>query len=215
MPDTTGVIFHFAASISWYYKGPLIFYNDEHEPPPVEVKKPSKPRRRPKTETAEQYQQRLKEWEASLPHDPEIKPKGNAMTQAYYTEKLLPGYIRTVHEHRINYGRGILQEDNDPSHGTRSAKNLAQELKARNWIEVLVHPAQSPDLNPSEGCWNILKQRVRRRRGWRNKAELKQVLLEEWDRITMEEIRARIAEMPSRCKQLVATGGKGIKSSLW
>ena len=79
---------------------------------------------------------------------------------------------------------------------------------------MLKYPAQSPDLNPVEAVWNILKQRVRRRQ-WQNLKELRDVILDEWGRITIDEIRARIKEMPWRCRQVVATGGRGIKSSLW
>ncbi|KIM94531.1 hypothetical protein OIDMADRAFT_135305, partial [Oidiodendron maius Zn] len=72
----------------------------------------------------------------------------------------------------------------------------------------------SPDLNPTEGVWNILKQRVRKRT-WRTLKEYKLVCQDEWDKITMEEVRARIAEMPDRCKRLVKTDGAPIKSHLW
>ena len=39
--------------------------------------------------------------------------------------------------------------------------------------------------------------------------------IEEWEAITMEEIRARIAQMPDRCRQVVETDGKAIKSWRW
>jgi hypothetical protein len=38
---------------------------------------------------------------------------------------------------------------------------------------------------------------------------------EEWDKITIEEIHARIDEMPDRCQKLVDNGGEPIKSKLW
>jgi len=65
-----------------------------------------------------------------------------------------------------------------------------------------------------EAVWNILKQRVRKRE-YNSIRELKHVLLEEWDRITMQEIRAKIDEMPWRCSEVVRTKGQGIKSLLW
>ena len=137
------------------------------------------------------------------------------MTQAYYVEKLLPYHIAATQQLRLQYTRGILQEDNDPSHGTRSGpKGAANRIREANWIETLKHPAQSPDLNPAEGIWNILKQRIRRRQ-YRNLEELTRVIWEEWEKISMDEIRARIKEMPRRCNQLVQTGGKAIKSELW
>ena len=82
------------------------------------------------------------------------------MTQAYYTKKLLPVYIRSVQEERVQYGRAILQEDNDPSHDIRlnkvmakkGLKNVAQQLKDNEWIETMTHSAQSPDLNVAEAC---------------------------------------------------------------
>ena len=43
---------------------------------------------------------------------------------------------------------------------------------------------------------------------------LVQVIFEEFEEITTYEVRARIAEMPWRYRQLVETGGKRIKSSL-
>jgi len=67
-----------------------------------------------------------------------------------YTEQLLPKYINATKRHEFLYGRGILQEDNDPSHGTRSHNNLARQAKEQAKIETLLHPAQSPDLNAAE-----------------------------------------------------------------
>jgi transposase len=87
-------------------------------------------------------------------------------------------------------------------------------MKENNWITNLSHPSQSPDLNPIEGVWNILKQRVRKRT-WRSLAELKQILQEEWDKITMDEIRERIYSMKWRCEELTRTGGKPIKQAKW
>jgi len=53
---------------------------------------------------------------------------------------------------------------------------------------------------------------VRKRYGnWRTFEELKQVILEEWDKITLDEIRKRIVEMPTRCEKFVVTGGERIR----
>jgi hypothetical protein len=69
-----------------------------------------------------------------------MKPKGNSMTQKYYTERLLPVYIRAIQEARISCEQhAILQEDNDLTHGTKSEINVAKQLKDSNWIPVLIH----------------------------------------------------------------------------
>ena len=219
-PELHGIRLHYSASCSWHYKSELTFYNDEYDPPTVKPVLPPRPRRRPTTETPEQYEQRLEDWKEHLPHNPEIKPKGNLMTQAYYVEKILSGLIEQIQELRCTLpehgGDTILQEDNDPSHGKRSGLGgAANKLRTANWIYTLRHPAQSPDLSPIEALWAILKQRVRRRRRPHIIDEMKQALREEWEQITMEEVRRRIQEMPSRCRQLVQNKGRAIKSDLW
>jgi hypothetical protein len=62
---------------------------------------PPKPRRRLKTETDEEYTERLKEWEASKPYDVEIKVQGNVMTQKYYVENLLLMYVDAIKSMRL------------------------------------------------------------------------------------------------------------------
>jgi hypothetical protein len=75
----------------------LEFYNDEEE----HIQRPrrlAKPRSR-KYESKEEFDARIREWEALLPHEQVVKPKGNGMTQKYYTERLLLVYIDAVQNH--------------------------------------------------------------------------------------------------------------------
>ena len=44
---------------------------------------------------------------------------------------------------------------------------------------------------------------------------LKRVILEEWDKISLLQIRRLIADMPRRCKVVVETGGIPIRNELW
>ena len=142
------------------------------------------------------------------------------MTQKYYTERLLPTYVTAVQQARLNGHSSpsgtpnwILQEDGDPSHGHKT-QGLATACREANWVPLLNHPPQSPDLNPQEGCWNILKQQVRLR-DWNSLEELKEVIQQEWQGITLDQVRRRIAEMPNRCRLLVKTGGQCIRSARW
>lgn len=213
-PPLKGVRYHVAGWISWWGKADTLeFYNDEED----KIERPSypsKPRRRPTTETEAEYHARVQEWEAGKPHEVEVKVKGNAMTQKYYVDRLLPVYCDAIKAMReIDDKPWLLQEDGDPSHGMRK-KGLAQEYKTAHNIQNLYHPAQSPDCNPIEGVWAILKQRLRRR-VFDTEEEMKEAIQEEWDNITMQEIRDRIADMPRRCAELQRTGGKPIRGNKW
>ena len=173
------VSLHVAGWINWHEKcESLEFYKDET--PEAQPPRPRKPVKS-KFESETEFLQRLVEWEASLPPKAETKPKGNAMTQKYYKERLLGVYVEAVQRCRLrqeNYPHSVyLQEDGDPSHGMRKP-GLARQLKNDNWVTNLLHPAQSPDLNPCEACWNILKQRVRRRT-WQTEEQLKEIIQEE------------------------------------
>ncbi|KAF2825540.1 hypothetical protein CC86DRAFT_294463, partial [Ophiobolus disseminans] len=154
-----------------------------------------------------------------------ITGSGHHMTQQYYAENVLLKYIEYIHNARAQEDREwLLQEDNDPSHGTKSRDNVAENTQRANWIAVIVHPPQSPDLNPIEGLWLVLKQRAKRRllypdngqEAWDgSKTHLKRIILDIWDSITIDEVRDRIVEMPKRCSKLTCNNGDKIRSETW
>jgi len=100
----------------------------------------------------------------------------------------------------------ILQDDNAPSHAskfTASARILAE-------IERLEWPANSPDLNPIEHIWDLIKKRVLRRRGAdkpTTRNAMVDALKEEWDKVTIEEINEAIERLPKRVKQCLKAKG--------
>ena len=94
-------------------------------------------------------------------------------------------------------------EDNDGAHGTRGKRNNAiKRLKKAHGINWACNPAFSPDLNPIEGCWRIIKQRIKTRGLIWDDVTLKAAIEEEWDRLTLAEINKLINTMPHRCLEL-------------
>jgi hypothetical protein len=115
-------------------------------------------------------------------------PKGNCMTQGFDAEKILPEHIKQFQALEKRHCRQYrLQEDGDPSHGNCSIGNHPWRLKHDAGLLILVHPPQSPDFNPIEAAWMILKKRLRGRK-WSTVAQFKADILAEWDKITVAQI---------------------------
>ena len=65
-----------------------------------------------------------------------------------------------------------------------------------------------------EAIWNIIKQRLRGG-SWKTVAEFKQAIVNEWDKITLQQIQSRIMEMPWRCSQIKHLNGARVKLEEW
>jgi uncharacterized protein (DUF2147 family) len=73
----------------------LEFYNNEEDKTECPLY-PQKPYRWSTTETEEEYQARVIEWEAGKPYKVKVKVQGNIMIQKYYIECLLPIYHKVI-----------------------------------------------------------------------------------------------------------------------
>jgi transposase len=142
-------------------------------------------------------------------------PKGNCMTQVFYAKNILLEHVKQIQALEARHGvKYYLQEDGDPSHRIKSPNSPPTHLKRDADLIILIHPPQSPNLNPIEACWNIMKGRLAGRR-WSTVAQFKADIQAEWDKISIEEIRDRIREMPKRCKLVQEKPQVRIKSELW
>ena len=172
-PEKSANVIHFAAWVTYYKRAAeLTFYNDEYDNH-VTTNPPPKPRRRPATDRPSDWEARVRIWEAEKAREPVVFKPGNSMRASYYVEKLLPKYcdaytfmvarsdeLRTDVPLDRRY-KWSLQEDNDPSHRTRNPNSLPAVCRYDRGVVSLSHPANSPDLNPIESMWNIIKERVR------------------------------------------------------
>jgi transposase len=114
-------------------------------------------------------------------------------------DQLLPAVRRM---YRRNWR---LQQDNDPKHTLCVAKKFIAE----NGINVIDWPSNSPDLNPIENMWQIIKNNVEK---WmpQNINELKHFLVEEWEAISQETVNNLIFSMKNRCESILAKNGDRI-----
>ena len=83
-----------------------------------------------------------------------------------------------------------LQQDNDPKHTSRVAKDFIAE----NSICTIDWPSNSLDLNPIENMWTTMKNNVEKRMP-QNIDELTRFLLEEWKAILQETVNNLVSSI--------------------
>jgi transposase len=121
----------------------------------------------------------------------------------YYVQILQDHLIRSA---RKQFGRRWrLQQDNDPKHKSR----VAQQFLSKEAPEVIDWPSNSPDVNPVENLWSIIKRRVEKRKPT-NLQELDIFLHEEWDKTDMVVLSHLVDSMQSRCLALIKSKGERI-----
>lgn len=98
------------------------------------------------------------------------------------------------------------QQDNDPKHTSRRAKQFFGD----NRVNVLPWPSQSPDLNPIENLWTYLKNAVGKHKT-KNKQELWEIIKAEWKAIPLELCQKLVDSMPTRCGEVIKHKGHKTK----
>jgi len=109
---------------------------------------------------------------------------------------------------RLNPSLTFMQ-DNASGH---AAKMTIQELKERGVVSM-EWPAFSPDLNPIETLWNIMKDWLATHYPSRNASydQLRDHVNEAWEAIGAETLRDLIATMPQRCQDVIDADGGPTK----
>uniref|UniRef100_A0AAQ5XGI7 Tc1-like transposase DDE domain-containing protein n=1 Tax=Amphiprion ocellaris TaxID=80972 RepID=A0AAQ5XGI7_AMPOC len=100
----------------------------------------------------------------------------------------------------------IFQQDNTPCHTARSIKAWMENQN----IQTMSWPAQSPDLNPIENLWKIIKRKMENHKP-KNKANLFELVQQEWAAVTAEQCQKLVESMPRRMAAVIRNNGYVIK----
>ncbi len=92
----------------------------------------------------------------------------------------------------------IFQQGLTPAHTAKGTKSWFNE----HGVTVLDFPANSPDLNPIENLWDILKRKMRGTRP-NNADDLKAAIKATWASITPEQCHRLIASIPLRIDAVI------------
>ncbi|XP_054466065.1 phosphatidylinositol 4-phosphate 5-kinase-like protein 1 [Anoplopoma fimbria] len=92
----------------------------------------------------------------------------------------------------------FFQQDNAPCHTARSVKVWMKDHQ----IRTLSWPAQSPDLNPIENLYNVIKRKMDGHKP-SNEAELLEFLRQEWHKVTQQQCERLVESMPRRMKAVI------------
>jgi hypothetical protein len=127
------------------------------------------------------------------------------MDQHVYKAVLEDELLNTIDYYDLDAERIIFQHDNDPKHKAKSV----QEWLNKQSFDVLEWPPQSPDLNPIEHLWSIVKRRL-------NECDSPpKGMLEHWERIESiwdsidkETCLKLVKSMPKRIQAVLKTKGR-------
>ncbi len=95
-----------------------------------------------------------------------------------------------------------------PKHTTKMTTALLMKLKVK--VKVMEWPSMSPDLNPIEHMWGILKWKVEKHHV-SNIQQLRDVIMEEWKRMPATTCAALVNSMPRRIKAVLDNNGAPTK----
>ncbi len=100
----------------------------------------------------------------------------------------------------------IFQQDLAPAHTAKSTTSWLND----HGVGVLDWPANSPDLNPIENLWGIVKRKMRDTRP-NNADDLKATVKETWASIPPQQCHKLITSMPRRIEAVIKAKGASTK----
>lgn len=125
------------------------------------------------------------------------------LNAARYIEEILQDHVVPYMEF-IGAENFLLMHDNARAHSAQCVEQYLADVGIRR----MQWPARSPDMNPIEHVWDMLKRRVKRcPNPPQNLRELKTALVAAWEEIPQMDIRNIVHSMPDRMQAVIRARG--------
>lgn len=108
------------------------------------------------------------------------------------------------------FGRWTFMQDGAPSH---TSAQTTEWLRQRKVAILPGWPANSPDLNPIENLWAILKRQVKKY-DWQGNEKIQDVLQRLWQEIDQEMIDKLVLSFADRCRLVLDRSGRSISQDI-
>ena len=115
-----------------------------------------------------------------------------------YIEQIINGQLKQQLQEWFPEGNGVFQQDNAPCHVSKKSLACFRD----QGISLLEWPPSSPDLNPIENLWAIIKCRLRKINAW-----TKDDIIHNFTDVWMND-----PEIPKVCQNLVLSMPKRVKA---
>ena len=128
------------------------------------------------------------------------------MNKEWYQHILREQLLPTMEE-QLGDEQCLFQHDGAPCHKANVIPNWLREQN----INILgPWPGNSPDLNPIENLWSILKRRVEKQNPTYSD-KLQALIMQEWAAISQDVAQKLIDSMPERIEEILKNRGQHCK----
>ena len=127
--------------------------------------------------------------------------RGNGVNAARYIAQVLQPHVVPFFQRHQNF---LFQQDNARPHTAR----VTQAFLRQNNINLLPHPARSPDLNPIEHFWDALQRRMNALVPRpRTQADLRAAVARVWPQVPQRQTNNLVSSMHRRCRAVINAHG--------
>ena len=139
---------------------------------------------------------------------PLVALEGN-QNQFTYKELLKTYLLPEIHAAKTNFDVDmVFMQDNAPCHKTK----LISDFLARKQVSVLNWPPSSPDMNPIENLWSIIKKRRYKKFGIpATKYDLIEQIFTIWEEIDLELCQKLAKSVKKRLEEVIRLNGRPTK----